>query len=33
MRFDSNEVGNGYQELVAYGTAVVVVPLDPPPTA
>ena len=22
MRFDSNEVGNGYQELVAYGTAV-----------
>ena len=27
MRFDSNEVGNGYQELVAYGTAVVVVPV------
>ena len=26
MRFDSNEVGSGYQELVAYGTAVVVVP-------
>ena len=26
MRFDSNEVGQGYQELVAYGTAVVVVP-------
>ena len=25
MRFDSNEVGNGYQEIVAYGTAVVVV--------
>jgi uncharacterized protein YbjQ (UPF0145 family) len=25
MRFDSNEVGNGYQELVAYGTAVIVV--------
>jgi uncharacterized protein YbjQ (UPF0145 family) len=25
MRFDSNEVGAGYQELVAYGTAVVVV--------
>ncbi len=22
MRFDSDEVGNGYQELVAYGTAV-----------
>jgi uncharacterized protein YbjQ (UPF0145 family) len=21
MRFDSDEVGNGYQELVAYGTA------------
>ena len=27
MRFDSNEVGQGYQELVAYGTAVVIVPL------
>jgi uncharacterized protein YbjQ (UPF0145 family) len=26
MRFDSNEVGAGYQELVAYGTAVVLVP-------
>ncbi len=25
MRFDSNEVGQGYQELVAYGTAVIVV--------
>ena len=25
MRFDSNEVGSGYQEIVAYGTAVVVV--------
>jgi uncharacterized protein YbjQ (UPF0145 family) len=25
MRFDSNEVGGGYQEIVAYGTAVVVV--------
>jgi uncharacterized protein YbjQ (UPF0145 family) len=24
MRFDSDEVGNGYQELVAYGTAVVI---------
>jgi uncharacterized protein YbjQ (UPF0145 family) len=33
MRFDSNEVGNGYQELVAYGTAVVVVPADQPTTA
>ena len=22
MRFDSDEVGQGYQELVAYGTAV-----------
>ena len=22
MRFDANEVGNGYQEVVAYGTAV-----------
>ncbi len=30
MRFDSNEVGNGYQELVAYGTAVVLVPADQP---
>jgi uncharacterized protein YbjQ (UPF0145 family) len=28
MRFDSNEVGAGYQELVAYGTAVVLVPAD-----
>jgi len=27
MRFDSNEVGNGYQEVVAYGTAVVIVPV------
>jgi uncharacterized protein YbjQ (UPF0145 family) len=27
MRFDSDEVGNGYQELVAYGTAVKVSPL------
>ena len=26
MRFDSDEVGNGYQELVAYGTAVKVSP-------
>jgi len=25
MRFDSNEIAQGYQELVAYGTAVVVV--------
>ena len=32
MRFDSNDVGQGYQELVAYGTAVVVVPLDQPAT-
>ena len=24
VRFDSDEVGNGYQELVAYGTAVVI---------
>ena len=28
MRFDANEVSNGYQEIVAYGTAVV---LDPSP--
>ena len=28
MRFDSDEVGNGYQELVAYGTAVKVSPAD-----
>jgi uncharacterized protein YbjQ (UPF0145 family) len=27
MRFDSDEVGNGYQELVAYGTAVKVSPV------
>jgi len=27
MRFDSNEVGQGYQELVAYGTAVLAVPV------
>jgi uncharacterized protein YbjQ (UPF0145 family) len=27
MRFDSDEVGNGYQELVAYGTAVRVSPV------
>lgn len=25
MRYDSDEVGNGYQEIVAYGTAVVLV--------
>jgi uncharacterized protein YbjQ (UPF0145 family) len=22
MRFDANEIGQGYQEVVAYGTAV-----------
>jgi len=27
MRFDSDEVGTGYQELVAYGTAVKVSPV------
>ena len=27
MRFDSTEVGNGYQEVAAYGTAVTVSPL------
>ncbi|MGZ8583175.1 MAG: YbjQ family protein [Actinomycetota bacterium] len=27
MRFDSDEVGTGYQELVAYGTAVKVSPI------
>jgi len=26
MRFESDEVGTGYQELVAYGTAVKVSP-------
>ncbi|MBD7980402.1 YbjQ family protein [Oerskovia sp. Sa2CUA9] len=26
MRYDSDEVGNGYQEIVAYGTAVVLAP-------
>ena len=25
MRFDANEVASGYQEIVAYGTAVVIV--------
>ncbi|MFZ7088840.1 YbjQ family protein [Curtobacterium sp. RRHDQ10] len=30
MRFDANEIGNGYQEVVAYGTAVRV--LWPRPT-
>ena len=25
MRFDANEVSSGYQEIVAYGTAVVIV--------
>jgi uncharacterized protein YbjQ (UPF0145 family) len=29
MRYDSNEVGNGYQEIVAYGTAVVLVAATP----
>ncbi|WP_246117316.1 YbjQ family protein [Cellulomonas composti] len=24
MRFDGNDLGNGYQEVVAYGTAVVI---------
>jgi uncharacterized protein YbjQ (UPF0145 family) len=28
MRFDSDEVGNGYQELVAYSTAVVISQAD-----
>lgn len=28
MRFDANEVSNGYQEIVAYGTAVRVTPLS-----
>jgi uncharacterized protein YbjQ (UPF0145 family) len=28
VRFDSDEVGNGYQELVAYGTAVVISQTD-----
>jgi uncharacterized protein YbjQ (UPF0145 family) len=27
MRFDGSEVGAGYQEVVAYGTAVIVSPL------
>lgn len=27
MRFDANEVANGYQEVVAYGTAVIIQPL------
>ena len=28
MRFDSNELGGVYQEILAYGTAVVVEPLN-----
>ena len=28
MRYDSNEIADGWQELVAYGTAVVVSPVD-----
>ena len=28
MRYDSNEIADGWQELVAYGTAVVVTPID-----
>ena len=27
MRYDSNEIAQGYQELVAYGTAVIVSPI------
>ena len=29
MRFDGSEVGDGYQEIDAYGTAVAVTPADP----
>lgn len=29
MRFDSNELGGTYQEVLAYGTAVVIEPLQP----
>lgn len=29
MRYDSNEIADGWQELVAYGTAVVVTPVTP----
>ena len=28
MRFDSNEIGGTYQEVIAYGTAVVVEPVN-----
>lgn len=28
MRYDSNEIADGWQELVAYGTAVVISPVD-----
>lgn len=28
MRFDSNELGGVYQEILAYGTAVVIEPLN-----
>jgi uncharacterized protein YbjQ (UPF0145 family) len=30
MRFDSDEIGNGYQEIAAYGTAVVISPIAAP---
>ena len=32
MRFDCNEIGDIMSEVVAYGTAVTVEPLDPPGT-
>ena len=28
MRYDSNELANTYQEILAYGTAVIVEPVD-----
>lgn len=31
MRFDASEIGAGFTEIVAYGTAVVVERLGPPP--
>lgn len=29
MRYDSNEIADGWQELVAYGTGVIVSPVEP----
>ena len=33
MRYDASELGNGWTEICAYGTAMRVTPLVPPPPA